>query len=345
MRCYYIFFLAIIGLIASCTLTETDSDSQKKSDEKTREAQHEKLSSWAEGPRSEILNWVEAVTNEGSADFIPVSDRIAVFDNDGTLWSEKPAYFQILFVMDRIKEMAQDHPEWKNEQPFKAALENDMQILHEQGMEGLMTLLMATHAGMTNKEFNEAVHDWLSTSKHPARQRPYTELVYQPMLELIQYLTKNDFKVFIVSGGGIDFMRVWVEDVYGIPKSQVIGSTIKKEYSFEDGVPVIKRLAQIDHIDDKEGKPESIDKFIGRKPVFSAGNSDGDLQMMRYTDSNTYPSFKLYIHHTDSIREWAYDRNSSIGRFDKALDEAREKNWLVVDMKEDFEEIFSFENK
>ena len=239
--------------------------------------------------------------------------------------------------------MAADHPEWKNQQPFKAVLENDMGELMKQGEKGLLQIVMTTHAGMTTDEFETVVSDWISTAQHPVKKRVFTELVYQPMLELIAYLKANDFKVFIVSGGGIEFMRPWTESVYGIPKDQVIGSSIKTQYDFNNGNPVLRRLAEIDLIDDKEGKPVGINRYIGRKPVFVAGNSDGDLQMMRWADSNTLKSFKLFVHHTDSIREWAYDRESHVGTFNEALDEAKAKSWMLVDMKNDWKIIYPFE--
>jgi hypothetical protein len=302
------------------------------------------LPSWNDGNnKSAIVKFVEDVTNAESENFIPVSDRIATFDNDGTLWSEQPAYFQILFVMDKVKEMSADHPEWKTKQPFKAILENDMEALGASGMKGLMQLVMATHAGNTSEEFAKEVTTWITTAKHPTKEKPYSALVYQPMLELLDYLRANDFKTYIVSGGGVDFMRTIVTEVYGIPSEQIIGSTIKTEFDYNNGNPVIRRLPEIDFIDDKEGKPININKIIGKKPVFCGGNSDGDLQMMQWTASNSYKSLKLYIHHTDADREWAYDRESHIGRFDKALDEANEKGWNVVNMKEEWKVVFPFE--
>ena len=239
--------------------------------------------------------------------------------------------------------MAPEHPEWKTTQPYQAVLENDMKTLMSYGEHGLIQIVMATHAGNTVSEFEQIVKDWLATAKHPRFDRPYTDLVYQPMLELIDYLKTNNFKTFIVSGGGIEFMRPWVEAVYGIPKDQVIGSSIKTAYDYNDGNPVIRRLPELNFIDDKEGKPEGINQYIGRKPVFASGNSDGDLQMMRWADSNTLPSFQIYVHHTDSIREWAYDRKSSVGRLDKGLDEANEKGWTVIDMKNDWKVVYPFE--
>jgi phosphoglycolate phosphatase-like HAD superfamily hydrolase len=304
----------------------------------------EMLPSWNEGgSRNDIIHYVKSVTKKGSPDFIPKKDRIAVFDNDGTLWSEQPAYFQLFFAMDRVKQLAPEHPEWIDEQPFKAVLEDNMKELMNFGEHGLIKIVMATHAGNTVGEFETIVKDWLATARHPRFDRPYTDLVYQPMLELLSYMQDNDFKTFIVSGGGIEFMRPWVEEVYGIPKDQVIGSSSKTEYDYNNGNPVIMRLPELDFINDKEGKPEGINRFIGRKPVFASGNSDGDLQMMRWAASNKLKSFMLYVHHTDSAREWAYDRESSVGRLDKGLDEANEKGWTIIDMKKDWKVIYPFQ--
>ena len=291
------------------------------------------------------MAFVEDVTNEESQNFIPISERIATFDNDGNLWSEQPAYFQLFFAVDRIKAMAPEHPEWKTQQPYQAVLENDMKELMASGEHGLLELVMATHAGMTTDEFETVVKDWLATAKHPRFDKAYNQLVYQPMLELLDYFRANDFKTFIVSGGGIEFMRPWIEEVYGIPKDQVVGSSIATEYDYNNGNPVIKRLPKIDFIDDKAGKPVGIHKYIGRKPVIASGNSDGDLQMLQWADSNSYPSLKLYLHHTDGEREWAYDRESHIGRLDKGLDEANEKGWTVIDMKNDWNVIYPFQLK
>lgn len=302
------------------------------------------LPSWNEGnTKQAIIAYVNDVTLEGGANFVPISERIATFDNDGNLWSEQPAYFQLFFAMDRIKALAPEHPEWKTTQPYQSVIENDMATLMTYGEHGLIEIVMATHAGNTVEEFEQIVKDWLTTAKHPRFKRPYTDLVYQPMLELLDYLRENGFKTFIVSGGGIEFMRPWVEQVYGIPKDQVVGSSIKTEFVMNDGKPEIRRLPALDFIDDKAGKPVGINKFIGRKPVFASGNSDGDLQMLQWTDSNAYPSFQLYLHHTDAEREWAYDRESSIGRLDKGLDEAYEKGWTVINMKEDWKVVYPFE--
>ena len=302
------------------------------------------LPSWNESDTKQaILDYVTEVTNTESESFIPIADRISTFDNDGNLWSEQPIYFQFFFVFDRIKEMAEQHPEWKDEQPYKAVLENDMETIKKSGMKGIGQLLMTTHAGNTTEEFEAIVKDWIATAKHPTKNVGYDKLVYQPMLELLAYLRANDFKTYIVSGGGVDFMRAFVSPVYGIPSEQIIGSRIKTEFDFNNGNPVIKRLPEIDFNDDKEGKPLNIQKIIGKKPVFASGNSDGDLQMMQWTDSNSYESFQLYLHHTDEEREWAYDRESHIGHLDKGLDEATEKAWTVIDMKKDWKVIYPFE--
>ena len=304
------------------------------------------LPSWNDAAsKKNIIAYVQEVTNADGTNFIPVADRIATFDNDGNLWSEQPAYFQLFFAMDRVKAMAAAHPEWKNKQPFKAVLENDMNELGKQGELGLLQLVMATHSGNTNEQFEADVQSWVKTAMHPTKKVRYDQLVYQPMLELLQYLRANEFKTYVVSGGGVDFMRALVPEIYGIPKEQIIGSRIKTEFAYNNGNPVIKRLPAIDFIDDKEGKPLNIEKIIGKKPVFASGNSDGDLQMLQWTDSNSYASFQLYLHHTDSIREWAYDRNSHIGKLDKGLDEATQKGWTVIDMKNDWKLIYPFELK
>jgi phosphoglycolate phosphatase-like HAD superfamily hydrolase len=304
------------------------------------------LPSWNKGKtKSAIVDYVEDVTDSKSKNFIPVADRVATFDNDGNLWSEQPAYFQLFFAIDRIKAMAPDHPEWKDEQPYKAVLEGDMKTLAEQGEHGIVQLVMATHAGMTTEQFESDVKEWLATARHPRFDKPYNALVFQPMLELLDYLRANDFKTYIVSGGGIEFMRPWVEEVYGIPRDQVVGSSGKTEFDYNNGNPVIRKLPEIDFIDDKEGKPVGIYRFIGRKPVFASGNSDGDLQMLQYAASNNLKSFMLYVHHTDAKREWAYDRESHIGKLDKGLDEAEKRGWTVIDMKKDWKVIYPFELK
>jgi len=299
------------------------------------------LPSWNEGAsKARILAFVEAVTQQGGKDFVPVEDRIAVFDNDGTLWAEQPMYVQLFFAIDRVKALAPKHPEWKTQQPFKAVLEGDMKSLAASGEKGLVTLVMATHAGMTTTEFEKIVRDWMATARHPTTHRPFTKMVYQPMLELLQYLRANGFKTYIVSGGGVEFMRPWTQAVYGVPPEQVIGSTIKTKFELRNGEPVLVRLPQIDFIDDKDGKPVGINRSIGRRPLAAFGNSDGDLQMLQWTTAGAGPRLALYVHHTDATREWAYDRKSAFGRLDKGLDEARVKGWTVVDMKQDWKVVF-----
>jgi phosphoserine phosphatase len=280
------------------------------------------------------------VTAEGGPDFVPAPDRIAVFDNDGTLWSEQPLYFQFAFMLDRVKVLAPEHPEWQTEEPFRSVLANDMKGALASGEKGLVTIAMATHAGMTSDEFDKVATEWLETALHPKLQRRYTELVYQPMLELLAYLRANGFKTFIVSGGGIEFVRTFSERVYGVPPEQVIGSSIKTKFEMRDGKPVIVRLPEIDFIDDKEGKPVAIEKFIGRRPIAAFGNSDGDLQMLQWTTAGDGPRFGLIVHHTDAEREWAYDRNSHIGKLDKALDEATARGWTLVSIKDDWKTIY-----
>lgn len=302
------------------------------------------LPSWNDGKtKTAILEFVQAVTDKSSKDYVPPEERIATFDNDGTLWSEQPMYFQLIFALERIKELAPKHPEWKITQPFKAVLENDKKTLMASGMKGLMQILMASHAGMTTAEFQKEVQAWITTAKHPRFKKPYNELIYQPMLELLKYLRANGFKTYIVSGGGVDFMRVWAEKAYGIPPEQTIGSTIKTKFEMRDGKPELVRLPEIDFIDDKEGKPININKIIGRRPLAAFGNSDGDLQMLQYTAAGKGRRFTLIVHHTDAVREWAYDRKSHIGQLDKALDIAIKDKWTVVDMKNDWKVIYPFQ--
>jgi len=302
------------------------------------------LRSWNDGPaRDQIMDFVARVTNPNGPDFVAPDARIATFDNDGTLWSEKPAYFQLLFALDRVRKLAPEHPEWKTTQPFKAVLDNDLDALADSGEHGLLELVMATHTGMTTAEFSAIVKEWLGTARHPRFDRPYTELVYQPMLELLAFLRANGFKTYITSGGGIEFMRPWVEGVYGIPPEQVIGSSIETEFRMTDDGPVLMRLPKIDFIDDKAGKPVGINKFIGRRPIAAFGNSDGDLQMLQWTAAGDGQRLLLLVHHTDAEREWAYDKDSHVGRLDKALIEARQKSWTVVDMKADWKRIYPFE--
>jgi phosphoserine phosphatase len=274
---------------------------------------------------------------------VPEADRIAVFDNDGTLWAEQPFYFQGLFAFDRIKALAPEHSEWKERQPFKAVLDNDMKALAAAGEKGLLELVMVSHAGITAEEFQAIVQDWLDNAKHPRFQRPYHELVYQPMVELLAYLRANGFKTFIVSGGGIEFMRLWAEEAYGIPPEQVIGSSIVTKFELRDGKPVLVRLPQLNFLDDKAGKPVAINQHIGRRPIAAFGNSDGDLQMLQWTAAGDGLRFCSLLHHTDAEREWAYDCDSMVGRLEGGLEEARAHNWTVVDMKKDWKRVFAFE--
>jgi phosphoglycolate phosphatase-like HAD superfamily hydrolase len=304
------------------------------------------LPSWNEGAaKKTIVEFVAKVTKGGGPEFVPPAERVATFDNDGTLWAEQPLYFQFLFAIDRVKALVPKHPEWKERQPFKAVLEGDVKTALAGGEKALLELIMASHAGMTTEEFEQIVKDWLATARHPKTKQPYTAMAYQPMLELLAYLRANGFKIYIVSGGGIEFMRPWTERVYGIPPEQVIGSSIKVKYELRDGEPVLVRLAEMDFIDDKAGKPVGIHKFIGRRPIAAFGNSDGDLQMLQWTAVGSGPRFMGLVHHTDAAREWAYDRQSSIGRLDKALDEAKERGWTVVDMKRDWKVIYPFQKK
>ena len=306
------------------------------------EAQTDPLPSWNDtGPKAAIVAFVEKVTEENTPDFVPEPERIAVFDNDGTLWTEHPMYVQLAFALDRVKTMAPEHPEWKDTQPFKAVLENDMKALAAAGEKGLLELIMATHAGMSSDEFQKIATDWIANARDPKFNKPYTELVYQPMLELLGYLRANGFKTFIVSGGGVEFVRPWAEKVYGIPPEQVIGSSIKTQFEMRGDVPTLLRLPQVNFIDDKAGKPVGINAHIGRRPIAAFGNSDGDLEMLQWTTlGGTTPRFGLLVHHTDADREYAYDRQSSFGRLDKALDIAPINGWTVVDMKADWKQIF-----
>jgi phosphoglycolate phosphatase-like HAD superfamily hydrolase len=304
-------------------------------------AQTNPLPSWNDtAPKQAIVAFVEKVTKTGSPDFVPVPERIAVFDNDGTLWAEQPIYFQAVFAIDRVKALAPQHPEWSTNQPFASILKGDMKGVMASGEKGIAQLMATTHAGMTTEEFDKIVNDWITTAKHPTTGKFYTEMTYQPMLELLAYLRANGFKTFIVSGGGIDFMRPWAERVYGIPPEQVVGSSGGLKFEMRGGQPVIMKLPELVLNDDKEGKPVGIQRHIGRRPVMAFGNSDGDLQMLQWTAAGNGPRFCLYVHHTDGVREWAYDRQSHIGKLDKGLDEAAAKGWTVVSMKDDWKTIF-----
>jgi phosphoglycolate phosphatase-like HAD superfamily hydrolase len=302
------------------------------------------LPSWNEGPaKKSITHFVKEVTTTGGAKFVPPPERIAVFDNDGTLWAEQPMYFQMEFVFDRVKALAPRHPEWKQKQPFKAALERNLKAVFAGTKHAMLELMMATHTGNTTGEFSQIVEDWITTAKHPKTGRPYTEMVYQPMLELLAYLRANSFKIYIVSGGGIEFIRAWAERVYGIPPEQVIGSSIKTQFELRHGNPVLVRLPEINFNNNKAGKPIAINHHIGRRPIAAFGNSDGDLQMLQWTAAGEGLRLCVYIHHTDDKREWAYDRKSHIGKLDKGLDEASTKGWTVVDMKKDWLHVFAFD--
>ena len=299
------------------------------------------LPSWNNGKaRQSIVDFVEKVTKPGSPDFVPAAERIATFDNDGTLWAEQPMYFQILFAFDRVKVLAPQHPEWKDKEPFASLLKGDLKGALAGGEKALMEIVGATHSGLTTEEFEKIVREWIATAKNPATKKPLTGMVYQPMLELLSYLRANGFKTFIVTGGGIEFMRVFAEQVYGIPPEQVIGSSGKLKFEMRDGKPVLVKLPAIDFIDDKDGKPIGIQTHIGRRPIAAFGNSDGDLQMLQWIVAGPGARLCLYVHHTDAAREFAYDRESHIGKLDKGLDEAATKGWTVVSMKDDWKTVF-----
>jgi len=299
------------------------------------------LPSWNDtAARRAIVAFVHEVTDENGSGFVPVPERIAVFDNDGTLWAEQPVYVQLMFVMDRVKALAPEHPGWETEEPFASVLKGDMNGALASGMDGLMKMLVATHTGMTTDEFDNTVSAWIATAKHPMTGRHFTEMVYQPMLELLAYLRANGFKTFIVSGGGIEFMRPWAERVYGVPPEQVVGSTGKLKWEMREDGPVLVKLPEIDMINDGEGKPVGIQLHIGRRPIAAFGNSDGDLQMLEWTTAGSSPRFAMLVHHDDSEREWAYDRKSHIGTLDRAWDEAVAKGWTVVSMKDDWNTIY-----
>lgn len=304
------------------------------------------LSSWNEGPTKQaILRFVERVVDSSGPDFVPPAERIATFDNDGTLWVEKPIYAQLVFALDRIRALVPRHSEWKEKQPFKAALEDDLKTIFAGGEHALLELVMASHAGNTTEHFEQIVEVWLTRARHPRWDRPYTELVYQPMLELLAYLRANQFETYVASGGGIEFMRPWTEEVYGIPPQQIIGSSIKTKFEWRDGKPVLVRLPELNFIDDKGGKPVGINQHIGRRPIAAFGNSDGDLEMLQWTTAGSGSRFGLIVHHTDAEREYAYDRESLVGRLEKALDQARAEGWVIADMKRDWKVVFPFEKR
>jgi haloacid dehalogenase-like hydrolase len=307
-------------------------------------AADDRLPSWNEGAAKQaILRFVADVTTEGRSGFVRVPERIAVFDNDGTLWSEQPYYNQVAFTLDRVKALATGHPEWKDKPAFRAVLNRNIHAVLASSPRDRLELLAATHAGMTTEEFEQIVKDWLVTAKHPRFHRPYTELAYQPMLELLTFLRAHGFKTYIVSGGGVDFIRPWSECVYGVPPEQVLGSRIKLRYELRNRQPALVRLPEIDFIDDGPGKPVGIQEVIGRRPIAAFGNSDGDYEMLRRTTAGPGRRLGLIVHHTDAEREWAYDRKSPIGRLSKALDESQQRGWVVVDMKADWKQVFAFE--
>jgi phosphoglycolate phosphatase-like HAD superfamily hydrolase len=299
------------------------------------------LPSWDEtASKQAIVDFVRRVTTDGGPDYVAPAERVAVFDNDGTLWAEQPMYFQLAFAFDQIKAMAPRHPEWSEKEPFASLLKGDMAGVMAGGERALMEILAVTHAGMTTDEFERTVQDWIATAVHPTTQRLYTDMVYQPMLELLDYLRAKGFQTFIVSGGGVEFMRAWTEEAYGIPPEQVVGSSGKLKWEMRDAGPVLVKTAEVEFVDDKEGKPAGIQRFIGRRPIFAFGNSDGDHPMLQWTAAGDGARFVGIVHHTDAEREWAYDRESHIGKLDKALDEATAKGWTVVDMKNDWKTVF-----
>jgi phosphoserine phosphatase len=305
------------------------------------QAQPDPLPSWNEGTaKRALVAFVTAVVTPGGRDFVAPAERIAVFDNDGTLWAEQPAYFQLLFAIDRVRALAPRHPEWKTQEPFASLLKGDIKAALAGGEHAVMEIVGASHAGISTDEFQKAAKDWFATAKHPATQRPYTRMVYQPMLDVLAYLRANGFKTFIVSGGGVELVRAFAEETYGIPPEQVVGSSLVATFDPGNGTPRLIKQAKVEFVDDGAGKPVGINRFIGRRPIAAFGNSDGDLQMLQWTCAGGGARFCLYVHHTDAAREWAYDRASSVGRLDKGLDEAKTKGWTVVDMKSDWKTVF-----
>jgi hypothetical protein len=340
----------IAGLLLVITLTFACGTGPTPAPAPTTPAQPataaDPLPSWNDsGSKKAIVEFVGRVTRQDGPDFVPVSERIATFDNDGTLWSEKPVPFQLMFALDRVKAMAPRHPEWHSKPPFAAVLKGDMQGLAATGEKGILGIVAATHTGMTTDEFTQAVQDWITTAKHPKTGRLYTEMVYQPMLELLSYLRANGFKTFIVSGGGVEFMRPWTERVYGIPPEQVVGSAGKMKLEVRDGKPVLVKLPELDFVDDKEGKPVGIQSRIGRRPIAAFGNSDGDMQMLEWATAGPGARFALFVHHDDAAREFAYDRADKLQQFNKGWDEAVARGWTVVSMKDDWKTIYPGDRK
>jgi len=342
MKQQYKYRILLLVLMTIFTFSCTQSTTKNEIAKQETEVKNDPLPSWNEGSsKKAMIDFVTKTTNEGGADFVPVADRIACFDNDGTLWSEQPLYFQFFFAIEQIKAMAPQHPEWKDNQPFKAILEGDMKTVMGGGEKALLQILKVSHADMTTEAFSASAKNWIKTAKHPKTGKLYKDMVYQPMLELLAYLRAHEYKTFIVSGGGMDFIRPWAEEVYGIPPYQVIGSSGKVKYEVIDGKPQLVKLPELNFNDDKEGKPVGIHQYIGKRPVFIGGNSDGDYAMLEWATTQTsYKSFGLIVHHTDEVREYAYDRTSSIGKLEKGLDDASKYNWLVVDMKADWKTIY-----
>ena len=343
MRSILLYIIPAISLLfSSCSTKEQKSIPISDSNVQ----QNEILPSWNEGETKQaLIEFITNTTKKNSPGYIPIEDRIATFDNDGNLWSEQPLYFQLFYVVDRVNELADSHPEWKNEEPFKSILEGSIENALAGGNEAILKLVAATHGNISTEEYNQSVVSWLKTKTHPKTGLHFNEMVYQPMIELIQLLQSKNYKVFIVSGGGIDFMRVWASEAYGIPSEHIIGSSVNVKYELIEGRPYLMKQPTINFIDDKEGKPVGIHQHIGKKPVFASGNSDGDYQMLEWTTTdNQHPSLGLYLHHTDSIREWAYDKDSHIGKLDKGLDDAKKKGWIVIDMAKDWNTIYPEKN-
>jgi phosphoglycolate phosphatase-like HAD superfamily hydrolase len=307
-------------------------------------AQSDPLPSWNDGPAKQaIIDFVAKVISQGGPEFVRPAERIATFDNDGTLWAEQPMYFQLAFALDRVKALAPQHPEWSSTEPFKSVLAGDVKAALAGGEKSIAQLVAATHAGTTTEEFEATIRQWIASARHPRFNRPYPALTYQPMLELLAYLRENGFQTYIVSGGGVEFMRPWAERVYGIPPEQVVGSRGKLKYEVREGKPVLVKLPEVDHIDDKAGKPVGIQQMIGRRPIAAFGNSDGDFEMLEWTTAGPGPRLAMIVHHTDADREWAYDRGSPIGKLERGLDEAPRRGWVVIDMKKDWKTVFRHE--
>ena len=340
MKNTFIFYLLLtVVSVFGCNQPQTKSDNPKNE----TSVSNDPLPSWNEGAsKQSIIDFVKNTTDTSSKGFVPLADRIACFDNDGTLWTEKPLPFQLYFIIDRIKALAPKHPEWKNKQPYKGILEGDLKTALAGGEKSLLEIAMVTHAGLSEDAFNKTVKDWISTATHPKTGKHFNEMVYQPMLELLDYLRANGYKPFIVSGGGIDFMRVWAEAAYGIPPYQVIGSSNTAKFDTTLNPPAIMKLAEFSFNDDKLAKPVGIHQHIGKRPVFTGGNSDGDYGMMLYTSTGSGPRFGLYVHHTDSLREYFYDRQPGLARLNSGLDDAAKYNWLIVDMQKDWKKIFPY---